>query len=242
MEINCNATLSGNDTVISKLASQGITQPVTANIKFKMNGNTQTSAAGPDGTFPLTMKYKFDDLSAAINGNPIPIPTEKLGAGVSIYGHVGKDGKLKADSIGGKKMADTSEEKVSKMMNAIQKNIKFPDHPMKIGETFTQDMPLAIPVGGSNMDLDSKVVYKLVSMADGNAIFDVQQSMNMTIPISGSSMMVNGTGTGKLVYSIKNNFATDYSSNLVIKISGKVKTLQVDATAKVDMDYKYDIQ
>ena len=65
--------------------------------------------------------------------------------------------------------------------------------------------------------------------------------MDMTIPISGSSMNVNGTGTGKLVYSIKNNFATDYSANLVIKILGKIKTLQVDATAKMNMDYKYDI-
>ena len=174
MDINCNATLSGNDTVVSKLASQGITQPIIANIKLKMEGGTQTSAVGADGTFPLTIKYKFDDLSADINGNPIPIPTEKLGAGVLIYGHVDKDGKLKADSIGGKKIADTSEAKVSKMMNAIQKNIKFPDHPMKIGETFTQDMPLNIPVGGNNMDIDSKVVYKLVSMADGNAYFDVQ--------------------------------------------------------------------
>jgi hypothetical protein len=240
--MNCNATLSGNDTIISKLTSQGITQPITADITLKMDGNTQTSAVDADGTFPLTMKYKFDDLSADINGNSIPIPTEKLGAGGSIYGHVGKDGKLKADSIGGKKMADTSEEKVSKMMNAIQKNIEFPDHPMNIGETFTQDMPLSVPMGGNSMDIDTKVVYKLVSVADGNAYFDVQQRMNMTIPISGSSIIINGTGTGKLVYSIKNNFATDYSSNLVIKISGKIKALQVDATAKVDMDYKYEIQ
>jgi hypothetical protein len=64
----------------------------------------------------------------------------------------------------------------------------------------------------------------------------------MTIPVSGSSMTINGTGTGKLVYSIKDNFATDYSTNLVIKISGKIKTLQVDATASLNMDYKYDIQ
>jgi hypothetical protein len=242
IDINCAATLSGNDTVISKLASQGITQPVNADIKLKVASNTQTSAVAADGSFPITLKYNFDDLSAEINGNAIPVPTEKFGAGMSIVGHVSKDGKLKADSISGKKVTDSTEAKVNKMMDAIRKNIQFPDHPMKIGETFTQDMPLNMPMGGSNMEFDSKVVYKLVSEADGNAYFDVQQSMNITIPIGGTPMSMNGTGTGKLVYNISKNFATSYTTNLVIKISGKIKTLQVDATAKVDMDYKYDIQ
>ena len=241
MDLNCHITLTGNDTIISKLTSQGITQPITANVKMKMDGSTQTGAVGPGNLFPLTMKYKFDDLSVDVSGKSIPIPTDKLSAGVSIYGHVGQDGKIKADSIGGQKIKDTSEAKVSQMMNAIQKNIKFPDHPMKIGETFTQDMPLNIPVAGSNMNLDSKVVYKLVSIAEGNAYFDVQQSMDLTIPVGGASINMNGAGTGKLIYSIKDSFATDYSTSIAIKFSGKIKTLQIDATAVMNMDYKYVI-
>jgi hypothetical protein len=126
-------------------------------------------------------------------------------------------------------------------MNTIQKQINFPAHPMKIGETFTQDMPMSIPMGGNNMDLNSQVVYKLVSIADGNAYFDVQQSMNMSIPIEGASINVNGAGTGKLVYDIKNNFATDYSTSVNLKVTGTVKTLKIDANATMNMEYKYAV-
>jgi len=241
MTINAKATLSGNDTIISKLTSQGITQPLALNVKMEMKGNTQTGPVGANNMFPLTMKYNFENLSGDLNGNDIPMPMDKLAGGMSIYGHVGPDGKLKADSISGGKVHDTSEVKVSQMMNGIQKNIKFPDHPMKIGETFTQDMPVNLPVAGKSMNIDSKVVYKLISIADGNAYFDLQQSMNMSIPISGATINLNGMGAGKLVYSIKDNFATDYSTNITLKVTGEIKTLKIDATAEMNMEYKYTV-
>ena len=91
------------------------------------------------------------------------------------------------------------------------------------------------------MDLNSQVVYKLVSIADGNAYFDVQQSMNMSVPVAGANVNVSGGGPGKLVYSIKDNFATDYSSNINLKVTGSVKTLKIDATMQMNMEYKYTV-
>ncbi|HZY37983.1 MAG TPA: hypothetical protein VFE53_15100 [Mucilaginibacter sp.] len=236
-----HADLSGDTAVLAKLKSQGLTPPLAMNMDMKMDGTTKTGATGANQAFPITMGFKFDNLSMDLNGNSIPIPTEKLGNGVSVYGHIGADGTIKADSIGGAKAGDTSQEKVAKLMNTIQKHIQFPDHPMKIGETFTQTMPMSIPMGGSNMDLNSQVVYKLVSITDGNANFDVQQSMDMSMPIAGATINISGTGGGKLVYSIKDNFATDYSTNVNLKVTGQVKTLKIDATAQMNMEYKYTI-
>ena len=236
-----HVNLSGDSAIISKIASQGITQPIAMNMNMKMSGNTKTGAVAAGQMFPITIKYKFDDMTAELNGNSVPIPTDKLGEGVSIYGHAGANGRIQADSIGGKKNADTSQENVKKLMNAIQKEIKYPDHPMQIGETFNQDMPMNIPVAGNNIDMDAKSVYKLVSIANGNAYFDVQQSMNMTIPVAGVTITIVGTGTGKLVYSIKDNFATDFSSNLSLKVNGNVKKLLIDATAQINAEYKYTI-
>ena len=233
--------LSGDTAILAKMKSQGLSSPLALNMDMKMDGTTKTGAPDGNQTFPIKMGYKVGNLSLDLNGNSIPIPSEKLGNGVSIYGHVGPDGKIKADSIGGAKMGDTSQEKVAKLMNAIQKQIQFPEHPMKIGETFTQDMPMSIPMGGNNMDLNSNVVYKLVSISDGNAYFDVQQSMNMSVPVAGATVNVSGAGAGKLVYSIKNNFATDYNTSINLKVTGQVKTLKIDATATMNMEYKYVI-
>ena len=87
---------------------------------------------------------------------------------------------------------------------------------------------MSVPVGGNNMDLNSEVVYKLVSIADGNANFDVQQSMNMSVPIAGATVNISGDGTGKMVYSIKDNFATDYNTTINLKVTGQIKTLKIE--------------
>jgi len=157
-----------------------------------------------------------------------------------MYAHIESNGTLKADSVAGQKLTDTSAQNVSKMMNLVQKNIKFPDRPMKVGESFTQDMPLNIPVG-HNMKIESKVIYKLVSVADGKAYFDINQTMDMRIPIQGDAINLSGEGTGKMVYSIKDHFATAYSADMNLKFTGTIKTLKIDAGAKMIMDYNYTI-
>jgi hypothetical protein len=235
--INCNVTLKGDTQIINKLKAKGVSQPVVLNVAVKLNSNTKTGPPDANGIFPLVMTYKMDTLNVNVGGKAIPIPS-KINSGINIYGHAGADGKLKADSIGGGKMKDTSQQKMSQAMNSIQNMIKFPDHPLHIGDTFTQDMPFNIPVPGNNMTTNAKVVYKLVSITNGNAYFDVTQSMNMTIPIKGESVTLTGAGTGKVVYDIKNSFPVDYKSTINLNFSGKIHTLDINGTAVMDMDYK----
>jgi len=241
MDIKCNITISGDEQVIEKLKSQGMTQPISLNMNMKMNGDTKTGVAGANNTFPLAMTFKLDQIEGTLNGNPIPIPGNVSSKVTRLYGHVGQDGKLKADSISGGTMKDTSEQKISQLMNSIQKKIQFPDHPMHIGDTFTQEMPFNIPLGGNNMNATAKAVYKLVKIADGNAYFDIQQSMDMSIPVKNEIVTLKGDGNGKMVFSLKDSFPTDFTSNINLKFNGKITTVQVDGTAAISMEYKYTI-
>ncbi len=240
MDMNCNVNLKGDTQVTNKLKAQGMAQPLVLSMGTKMNGNTKTGSPAADGVFPLVMNYKMGQLSININGKTIPLPTQ-VNSDINIYGHVGADGKLKSDSVSGNKMKDTAQKKVSQMMNTFQNMVKFPDHPMKIGDTFTQDMPFNLPMSGNNMAINAKAVYKLVSIADGNAYFDVQQSMDMTVPIKGQSVTLTGTGTGKLIYDLKNSFPTDLKSSINLKFNGQIDPLTIDGTAVMNMEYKYVI-
>jgi hypothetical protein len=237
MNMDCNVNLSGDTAMLNKLKSQGMTPPFAVNMEMGMNGNIKSGAVGAGKIFPLQIGFSFDHLNMKVNGNEIPVPTDKMKTTTVIYGHVGANGKLKADSISGQ-MKDTSEKHVSQLMNSIQNKIIFPDHPMKVGDTFTQDMPMSLPIAGNAMDADSKAVYKLISIANGNAYFDISQSMNMTIPVSGATITMSGTGTGKLVYSIKDNFAMDYTSSINLNVNGTIKTVTIDATALMNLEYK----
>jgi hypothetical protein len=240
MDMNCNITLMGDTQLVSKLTAQGITQPIVLKFDMKMDGNIKTGPQGANSVFPLTMNYKIDSLNLDLSGKAIPMPT-KINQNINIYGHVGADGKLKADSVSGNKLKDTSQQKISQMINAFQNNIKFPDNPLHIGDTFTQDMPFNVPIAANNMATNAKVVYKLVSIADGNAYFDVTQSMDIAIPIKGQSITLTGAGTGKMVYDLKNSFPTGFTSNINLKFNGQVEKLQINGTALMSMDYKYTI-
>lgn len=237
MNIDCKISLAGDQKVIDQMASQGMTQPIALNMKISMGGVTKTGSSGKNGVFPLTMNYKMDSLKLNLGGKAIPIPAT-INADVLVYGHAGRDGKLIADSLGGGKAKDTSQKKMTQMMNAFQNMVKFPDRPLHVGDTFVQDMPFNIPVAGNSMDANSKATYKLVSIDNGMAYFDVIQNMDLNIPIKTERMNLSGSGTGKLVYDIKNSFPADYKVNITLKFSGKIATLQIDGIAMMDMDYK----
>ncbi len=241
MAMNFKVNLSGNDDIISKLESQGITQPLNADVKMDMGGNTKTGNAAADGTFPMTMNIKLNNVSVQLSGKDIPIPTDKIKTNTTIYGHSDVNGKLKADSVTGS-VKDTASKKIAQLMNSIQNKIKFPDHPLKVGDTFTQDLPLNIPMSqSSDSEAAVKAVYKLVSIANGNAVFEVTQTVDMKLNIQQATLTIAGTGAGTVTYSIKNSFPTDYKSKLDLKIDGQFSSLVIKGTATMDASYTYVI-
>ncbi|MDB5091384.1 MAG: hypothetical protein JWR09_5378 [Mucilaginibacter sp.] len=240
MTMNFNVDLSGNEDIIEKIKAEGFTQPIKANIAMSTSGNTKTGAPGADNVTPMIMAYKIEQISVKIGEKAIPVPL-KANSQVSIYGHVGQDGKFKADSLNGNNLKDTSEKKITQIMNAIQNKIKFPEKPMHIGDTFTQEMPISIPMAENNGETNVKATYKLVSIANGNAYFDIIQNADVQINIKGVELKISGSGTGKLVYSIKNNFPLDYKTSLNLAIDGKINTLIIKGTAILDADYNNTI-
>jgi hypothetical protein len=231
-----NATLTGDTSLINKLKAEGITQPVNADLKMAMNGNMKSGSLGADNTFPLNMDFKIADLSVSANGKQAPIPPSITEKDIKVVAHVSQDGKFTIDSAAGKKANDTTQKKMQKMMDIFQKQIQFPDKPLKPGDSFTQSMPMNMPIGsGSNKDvkIDATVTYKLTSISDGKAYFDMVPNFSMDLKIKNTAISVTGTGTGKMVYSIKDNYPLSKDGNFTMKIKVISEKLNVDATAAI---------
>jgi len=236
----CNVNLSGNDTIIAKITAKGIPLPLNANLDMKMGMSTKTGPANADQSIPASMKISFDDLGVVLNGNKLPIPMDKFGQGISVAGRFDKDGVFQSDSVQ-ETGNDAVSQKLKKMTDGFQKKIKFPDHPMKVGESFTQGLPFNMPITDSKLKIDAKTVYTLTNIADGFAYFDLKPSIDISIPIKGNTLTITGGGSGKMVYSLKDNFATDFSTTFNLVISGLIEKVQIDAKADFDMSYKYTI-
>jgi len=240
MTMKVNLTMSGDNNLAASINPGG--GPLDIDMTMSMDGTIKTGAKGADKTFPIAIGYKMGQMNMTMNGKKIDIPIPTLTSNTTaIYGHIDESGKLKADSIGGAAVKDTSEKSIAAMMNAIQNAVKFPDRPLKVGDTFEQEMPFSLPVAGTGLSMNAKVTYKLVSINAGNAYFDVNQTMDIKIPVKDDFMTISGTGSGKMVYSIKDSFPTEFKSDMTLTAKGKVTSLAIDGTAQFGMEYKYTI-
>lgn len=238
VSVKLNATLSGDQQVIDKLKSQGLTQPITVNADLAMDGNSKTGAAGADNSFPLNISYKLTSVNLNVNGKEYPIPVKVTETDIKAAGHISSDGKIQIDSANGKQVTDTAQKKMRQMMDLVQKQIQFPEKALKVGDTFTQGSPMSIPITADNkIQIDASVTYKLVSITDGKAYFDMVPNFSMTFSMQKITVNITGTGTGKMVYSIKDNFPLSKEANINMKIKATTDKVNVDGTAAITSSY-----
>jgi len=237
--IKLNATVTGSQQVTDFLSAQGITQPVNVEVNVGMNGDSKTGSTGADGSFPLNMNYKITDFGLNVNGKPAPLPTTVAGKSFSLVGRITSDTQIHLDSAMGKKLDDSTEKKMQQMMTMLQKQIKFPEKALKPGDTFTENTPIGnIPVkGGSDVKAEAGVTYKLVSISDGKAYFDMIPHFSMSFTIKTLSVSITGEGSGKMVYSIKDNFPLSKDATFNMKIKVTSDKINVDATAVITSSY-----
>jgi len=238
VDMKANVTATGDPQILDKLKEQGITQPVNANLSIALGGVMATGALAADKSVPVSMDYKINNISVSANGNQVPIPPKATEKDIKLSGHISQDWKIKIDSADGKAVADSAQQKMEQMMNMVQKNIQFPDKPLKPGDMFTQSVPMNIPVKeGNNIKIDAGVTYKLVKIADGKAYFDLTPTFNMNLVIGKVSVVMSGAGTGTMVYSIKDSFPTSKEGNINVKLKVTSPKINVDGTAVVTSKY-----
>ncbi len=238
--MNLNTDLSKVPQIADQLTKQGISEPINAVMVMELTGAINTGTASADKTFPFTMNVNMPSMTVNVNGKQMPIPMPKASA-TNIFGHISAEGRMSVDSLNGKKIPDSVAQKTLGMMNNMFKMVKFPDHPMKIGESFTQQIPFDIPML-SGLSNNIATTYKLVSIDGNKANFDVTQDMNMHMDVKGKvNINLTGGGTGKMVYDISNNFFSTYTTNSNMQIAVKGDNVDVTGNLKIDGGMTYVI-
>jgi len=238
--IKLNATITGDPALMDNLSKSGFTSPIAVNMDMAMDGSTTTGALAADKSFPLNMSYMISNLSVEANGKQAPIPPKITEMNLKMTGHVNSEGQIQIDSAMGKKVSDTAQKKMQQTMNLFQKQIQFPDKPLKPGDSFTQTMPLNLPMGGNssnNVQMNYSITYKLISISDGKAFFDVVPNFNMNFSIKDVTIAMSATGLGKMIYSIKDNFPVSSDGNFTMKLKVSSAKINVDGTALVTTNY-----
>ncbi len=235
--IKLNANVTGDPGILDKLKSSGITSPITVNVEMGASGLMHSGSVAPDGSFPINLDYKVIKLTVAANGHEAPIPPNISEKDMKVAAHITPDGVMMIDSADGRKTDDSTKRKIQQMTSLFQKQIQFPDRALKPGDSFTQSNPINIPLGnkiGGAIKITYSVTYKLTSIADGKAYFDVIPNFSMDFGMQSKiTANITGTGLGKLVYSIKDSFPISNTGDYTMTFKITSQQVNVDATGSV---------
>jgi len=231
-KIQLTGNLTGDTAIINKIKSQGIEQPINLNLDMALNIAVITGKSNGVNGFPLIFTKDGAQVSAEINGSNIPIPpnAEKKS---TISAHVMQDGTYRIDSVRATSLKDTSVKFISQIINGLQHQIRFPDHPLKIGESFTQEVPIVLPFTPSNNSIVIKVSYTLLKISEGNAYFEMVNDLNASLSLKNIMVNISGTGVGMMVYSLKDQFPTQYDNELKINLDAFFMGIKATATGKL---------
>ncbi len=220
---NSNVNYSGSEEFMKTLKDQGLTNPMDQSSSITTVTLVKTGKVGAKITFPITIEYKFtrDEKGES------PIP-----AGTKLIGECPINGVPALTSVEAKEMGEELKEVMLTSVGTTFEQLVLPAKQMKVGDEFTQEQPLSIPLAGAALNMNIVTHYKLTSIANGMANFDLLMEYTVETDIIPEGMKANGSGTGTLVYDIANQFYNTYNIDSVLKMVMKNDNFGMDIEVK----------
>lgn len=214
---------SGSEKLTELLKNSGTENPTKIKTNFNVETVSKTGKTDKTGNFPITIEYlKADDGK----GKAI-IPS-----GTILYGKASADNMPIMDSIVSKGMEESFKNSIFQTVQSTFKQLALPQKKLKIGESFSQESPLSIPVAGINFDMQITTTYTLKSITQKNAFFDVAQVYTMKIQDDRFDTKGAGKGSGTLTYDIPNHFATENTLSMDLDLELKNNDFSINLKSK----------
>jgi hypothetical protein len=212
-------TYSGQPIAMQKLKSMNIKNPTISKVKTKNDTELVTGARLKDKSYPATLIYK---KTKSLDGqNEIP-------EGTFVYGTI-KNGHLPAFQAIASDLLDVDQKsQLMKMVTNTFEQFDFPEKQLKIGEQFSMDRPVSLPIEGSVIETVITTTYKLLGIKNGTAQFSISQTYLMSPKMMDNSFKGIGKGNGELTYSMNDSIVTDYNIKTELDMNKKLDYFEFD--------------
>jgi len=183
------------------------------------------------------VRFLISDKTGKINGEEAGSAADSLKSKI-FFGEFDHD-TFKLDSLKYLRLADSLKQMISTLVNGIR--IDFPITPLKPGDTFTQDVPVNMPVSGKAITVNIHTVYKLISTNNSTAFFDVSHTANLKTPTGEGDMEISGNGDGQIFYDIKYDFFRSYQNSLKLTFTVHNGKLTMKGSSNIFSVYQTNI-
>jgi hypothetical protein len=212
-------TYSGQNIAMQKLKRMGVKNPTISKVKTKTVTELLTGKKAADQSFPVTLTYK---KTMSLDGkNEIP-------EGIVVQGQIEGAEPPVFNKVNSGTLEYNQEVQLLQIIQSNFDQFKFPEKRLKIGDQFSIDRPLSMPMEGSTIDILVTTNYKLLSIKNEMAQFELSQSYLMTPKMMDNSFSGTGSGKGQLSYDMNNSMITDYSIQTELNMNKKLDYYEFD--------------
>ena len=223
---------SGQEIAMRKLKSMRVKNPTISKVRTKNDTELITGGKKNDRNFPVHLTYK---KTMSLDGkNEIPEGTEVEGKIAD--NHLPDFNKVKSETLN----FDQKAQLLQNIKNSFDQ-FDFPERLLKIGDQFATEKPVSISMENSVIETIVTTNYKLVSLKNGIAQFELSQTYQMTPKRLDNSFIGKGTGNGKLTYDIENFLITDYSIKTELTMNKKLDYFEFDLITKNEFSQTTEI-
>jgi len=109
----------------------------------------------------------------------------------------------------------------------------FPVKALKPGDTFTQEVPMKMPIEGNMIQITVKIIYTLIDIKGNIANFNLDESASLNLSMKFGTLNMTGQGNGKMIFDIKNSFAPNITTNLKFDYTMPIENMLIKGTAEI---------
>jgi hypothetical protein len=213
----------GSDEFLESLKKRSLENPTILKTETIIESEIKTGKITNDTSFSVSL------LMNTKTGNE---KTDEMLKNLKILGNCRVGSLPKLDSI----ISSTFDEdfKISflKTISATFSQINSKPQKVKVGESFTIEIPLTIPIAGKEMKMTSKTIYKLNEIKKNCGYFDVNIVFTMSSDMLENTFTAKGLGKGTLIYDISNNYMLEYNTDTEMDMFMKTENFDLELKSK----------
>ena len=219
---------TGNQEKIERIKANGTKLPMIVLGTSESTTTTTTGSLTTGKTFPARVIFEKATTSQKLNDKESKVDNSM--SGLIIEGFYENGNRLKIDKMISDTMDEETKRIIKSTLEQVQEKIKFPEDPMKLGDTFKQELPMQIPIAGLDpIKLVIVTNYKLTEIKTDKAIFDFSQNVVLDISSKQTNVSATGEGKGFSEFDIINNTTTKYESDLTMTMTTTANDLIISA-------------
>ncbi len=229
--------------ILDVIKQQGVTLPMKGNQEQRYTQIIKTGPLKQDGTFPFEQRFENVKTITQLNGDTLENEQNSfLNENTVIQGLYNEEKKAEITEIHSNSVTSHQKEALKKIVTDIQNSVKFPDHPLSVGDKFEQSAPISIPVQKlGNVQLSVNTKYTLTRIEREKAYFDLTIDYILLSDFEENNITAGGTGTGEMIYDLNQNFATTYTTDTNMDMEVYAGNLTVITKVNSKTTYKTTI-